>query len=488
MFLSPGAHSAPQALRAARTARKRTGRIFLTLAGLVCMIVPEAGYSAEPGIIVSPFGILHAPANVPTSAVIDAGKARNPAARIPDPAGPAPAPGTRVQIGNGKLYNAPAPRRTPPAKGAAGPSHTIRLTDVTVAEAAAVILGDIGGFNYTIDPKIDGRVTIQTTTPVTKPGALDLFDASLRNLGAATVKSGAIVRVVTADQATAGAELSADPRTEQEVGGAVKVIPLKYVSAAEMKRLIEPVASYGGVVRIDATRNALLVSGSAEEIASIRSAVSVFDVNILKGMSFALVPLRAMEPEDAADNLIKVFGAANEGAMNGMIQAIPNKRLRAVLVISRSPEYLNNARAWIEGLDERGAGSTKELHTFVLRNRQARDMVEVLNAMFSSETGAREARNSRLDRSQQDPSQAPGFAPADTLAPGGFVVSGGANVGGTTALAAGRASVSDRTFEGPRDEPNSYRAVGVGAGADGEPRIKIVADQVQNSLLIMASF
>lgn len=483
MFVSPGAHFAPPAMRAAKTAPGRRAQIAVTIASIGCLLASHVGFAAEPAVVTSPFGVLYAPHN---EAVIDAGKARNQNARIPDPAGPPPAARTRVQIGNGKSYN-PPPRKRASSKSAASATHTIRLTDVTVSEAAAVILGDIGGFNYTLDPKIDGRVTIQTTQPVTKTGALALFDASLRNLGAATVKSGSIVRIVTADQATAGAELSAETRSEPEVGGAVKIIPLKYVSAAEMKRLIEPVASYGGVVRIDTTRNALLVAGSADEIASIRSAVAVFDVNILKGMSFALVPLRAMEPEDAADNLVKVFGTASEGAMQGMIQAIPNKRLRAVLIISRSPEYLNNARAWLEGLDERGAGSRKELQTVVLRNRQARDLVEVLNAMFASETSARDGRASRLDRSQQEVSGAPGFTQSDALASGGFTVGSSAGAGGLAPLAPARGAFNDRALEGTRDDPNTYRAVGIGTGLDGEARMKIVADPAQNALLILAS-
>jgi general secretion pathway protein D len=207
------------------------------------------------------------------------------------------------------------------------------------------------------------------------------------------------------------------------IGNSVKILPLRYVAAAEMKRLLEPIASYGGVVRVDTSRNALLLSGTDQEIASIREAVSVFDVDIMKGMSFALVPVRGLDPDAVAENLTRIFASNAEGAMSGMVQFIPNKRLRSVLVISKQPEYLQQAKAWIQRLDSTAAGATKQFYTYSVRNRQAKDLVDVLNAMFSRETTGGESRSSRVARND-----APGQAPvsvADAGGQGAFSVVGG---------------------------------------------------------------
>ncbi|MDR7039560.1 MULTISPECIES: type II secretion system secretin GspD [Methylobacterium] len=451
----------------------------------------------------------------PAPALPDDGKRRLGASpRTPDPAAPGAPDKTRIGIGSGKFYGEPRPAR-PPAESAAG-THTLNLVDASIQEAAAAVLGDILGVNYTIDPKLEGKLTLQTTHAVTKAGATELFESALRNVGGALARSGNVVRVVPAEQATAGGRIGmADRGGPSGVGNAVKVLPLRYVAAAEMKRLLEPIASYGGVVRIDPSRNALLLSGTDQEIAAMREAASVFDVNYMKGMSFALVPVRSLDPEEVVENLSKAFATNGEGAMSGMVQFIPNKRLKSVLVISKQPEYLLTAKSWIRNLDGVAGGRRKEFFTYVLRNRQAKDVVDVLNAMFSDETAAREVRSARSARTGLGDGPGNG-APLGNgngngfggdAGPGGFSVGGGSQFGGGGlggggfgggGIAVGGGfgaggtglSGSERFLDGPLprvDENGSYRSAGIGAGDNGEPRIKIVADPSQNALLILAA-
>jgi general secretion pathway protein D len=82
----------------------------------------------------------------------------------------------------------------------------------------------------------------------------------------------------------------------------------------------------------------LTLSGTAADIAGMLEAVSIFDVDVMKGMSFALVPVRSSDPATIADELRTVFASETEGPMAGMVQFLPNKRLGSVLVIS--PAFL----------------------------------------------------------------------------------------------------------------------------------------------------
>jgi general secretion pathway protein D len=82
---------------------------------------------------------------------------------------------------------------------------TLNLVNVPVQQAANTILSDIVGMRYTIDPKIDGRVTIQTPSPITKSAAIDLFQSALATNGATIVNANGMVRIVPIDQAPVGA-------------------------------------------------------------------------------------------------------------------------------------------------------------------------------------------------------------------------------------------------------------------------------------------
>lgn len=418
--------------------------------------------------------------------VVDDGKRRLGATpRTPDPSGPEPAERSRVHVGTGRFLGNSRP--SGPRNGAEPGTHTLNLSDVTVQEAASAVLGDILRVNYTLDPKIEGRITLQTTNPVSRNGAVELFVSALRSVGAVMVQNNAMVRIVPIEQATAGARIATSDRGSSNLGSGVRVIPLRYVAAADMKRLLEPIVSYGGIVRVDQSRNALLLSGSPQEIASIREAVAVFDVNIMKGMSFALVPVRSLDPEEAVENLNRAFAANTEGALGGMVQFVPNKRLRSVLIIAKQPDYLLQGKAWIRTMDGLASGNAKEFYTYVLRNRQAKDVVDVLNAMFSSETASREVRSPRQARGGAGDG-APSVPVTVADATGQPFSVGGGGLGGPAPQSV---VGSDRFLDTPlsRSEDTApYRSATIGLGAaDGEPRIKIVADPSQNALLIMAS-
>jgi general secretion pathway protein D len=417
--------------------------------------------------------------------------------RLADPSGPAPIQAGTTVLGSGEFVGDPAlagASRTP--RRSERGSYTLNLIDATVAEAAAAVLGDIFGVNYTVDSKLDSRITVQTSSPATRREIAELFEAALRGIGAAIVQNGSVYRVVTADQAAMGARFSlAENIGQVGIGNSLKVVSLKYIAAAEMKRILDPIASFGGVVRVDGARNALVLSGTEQEIASMEEAISVFDVDVMRGMSFAVVPVRAVEPEAVVEDLNNVFGANKEGPMSGMVQFVPNKRLKTILVISKQPQYLAEAQQWIRRLDEQAIGTRRQFYTYVLRNRQAKEVVEVLNSVFASETAvpdpaARAGVAAAPPRVGVGPSATTmQTALTATAAPPvgqAFDIFGGVPFGRAPSRSL---TILDQTEGGIRsDESGGSGATGFGAGGgDGEPRIKIVADPSQNALLVLAS-
>jgi general secretion pathway protein D len=64
---------------------------------------------------------------------------------------------------------------------------TLNLVNVPAPQAAKTILGDILAVKYTVDPGIEGKITIQTPKPVARAAVIDLFEAALRSNKAALV-------------------------------------------------------------------------------------------------------------------------------------------------------------------------------------------------------------------------------------------------------------------------------------------------------------
>jgi general secretion pathway protein D len=396
--------------------------------------------------------------------------------------------------GSGRFIGEPPVGTARPAADS-GDAVTLNLVNVPAPQAAKTILGDILAVRYTVDPGIEGKVTIQTPNPVSRSAAVDLFQAALRSNNAALVNANGMYRIVALEQAAVGARIRTDeaPEAAAPPGSGVRVVQLKYVAAAEIRRILEPISPRGSIVAADNARNTITLSGGGADIGNIMEAISIFDVDVMKGMSFALVPVRTSQPGTIADELRTIFASDREGPMAGMVQFLPNKRLGAILIVSAQPKYLSRAESWVRRLDAQAEGSEKQFFTYAVQNRRAQELVDVLQSMFSNETGA--GRNA---------------APARTVAPQyreasvqsrGPPASGGSPFGQTAGIGTAASATPGGTGGlsggfGQQRQPAAAPAASHEAGpsaqigrdeSTGEPRVKVAADEAKNVVLIEAT-
>nr|WP_315780891.1 type II secretion system secretin GspD [Bradyrhizobium sp. SZCCHNPS1003] len=365
---------------------------------------------------------------------------------------------------------------------------TINLVNVPAPQAAKTVLGDILGVKYTVDPGIEGRITIQTPKPVARAAVIDLFQAALRANNAAVVNNRGIYRIVAADQTAVSSAYRTDevPDTSEMVGSGLQVVQLKYVSASEIRRVVEPIAPRGGVVRVDDARNLITLSGNRQEIAAMMDAIALFDVDTMKGMSFALIPVKTSAPDAIATELKSVFASDRDGPMAGMVQFVPNKRLRSILVISPQVQYLRRAETWIRKLDAQAQGSEKQLFTYAVQNRRAQELVDVLQSMFPTDTQTASARRTVAPNYQEATVQSQPAASS-----GGF--SGSSSAGFTGGLGSssggmGGLRTSAPATSAPSVTPAAAAAAPSGRDSDADgPRLRIVADEAKNAILIEAA-
>src|SRR4029077_4932470 len=112
-------------------------------------------------------------------------------------------------------------------------------------------------------------------------------ETSLKTIGAAVVVVDDMVSIVP--MATAQKQAGAGEGQGGAPGYGVEVVALKFASADQMQKVLEPLVPQGSILRIDAQRNLIFLAGTEPERASIRNTIALFDVDYLKGMSFALI-------------------------------------------------------------------------------------------------------------------------------------------------------------------------------------------------------
>jgi general secretion pathway protein D len=396
----------------------------------------------------------------------------------------------RYQEGTGLTIGRPQGAR---GQGLAG-DVTINLVAVPIPRAAKSVLSDMLGLNYAVDPRLTATVTVQTSQPVSREAAVQLFEASLRSAGAAIVETNGIYRVVPADQAGTSLpriRINADRPVSASVGTGAQVVQLRYIAASEMKRVLDPMSPPGSVVRADDARNVIVLQGNQNDIGAMLEAIQVFDVDVMRGMTTAVIPVRTSSPETIADELRTLFGADRDGPTRGVVQFIPNRRLGAILVMSPQKQYVDRARSIIQRLDTFAQAQEKQLFTYPVQNRPAKELADVLQSVFARETGAVSGPGAPEPSGPMAGRQvAPRFG-TQSIGSGQTGQSGlqqGAGVFGQTLQQAQTAQSNARsTVGGPLGPGGDAPSTNMSDQRREEPRLRIVADDPNNSLLVFAS-
>lgn len=366
-----------------------------------------------------------------------------------------------VQEGNDRLTGDPVSLESPYFDKDAE-DVSLNLVNTSIAQAAKAVLGDVLGLNYTVDARVQGTVTIQTSIPVSRSGLLELFEAALRDNGAVIVQGNGSYRIVPSTEAGRTTASIQNGKTDLQTPGLRPyLVPLRYVSAENMQQVLEPMLPQGIVVRIDQARNAIILSGTPREIESIKETISVFDVDWMKGMSFALVPVKSASPASIVQDLDQVF-ETRKGPLKGIVRFVPNARLKSVLVISSRAKYLKDATRWIRKLDVLAESSEAGLHVYHVQNRAASDLAKTLIAVLDTGAGSEAAPEGRV---------APRFSPATIASQD--IGTGENSEGGPETPAAGIDVLQPDAGLEPQSRSTS--------------RVKVVADDTNNALLIYAT-
>ncbi|WP_164467398.1 type II secretion system secretin GspD [Caulobacter flavus] len=294
---------------------------------------------------------------------------------LAQPAAPPPAVRATVLPGQGGYPAAPSVSRPPPRPGPV----SLNLPGVEVQDFAKAALGDALGLRYAVAPSARGRVSLVTPRAVAAADALGLIEEALRNAGLALVLSGGVYTVTPLAEAR-GQSAALDA---SQPGYGSEVIALSFANAEELRKLLEPIAP-GVIVAADAPGRTLTIAGSTGQRRTVRDLVQQFDVDWLRGMSFALYVPQNTDARLIAPELEKLINAPGAPTA-GMVRLLAMERLNGIIAISAQRQYLDDVKRWIEVLDHEGRSNERRLYVYRVQNGRAADLAKVLAAAFGGE-------------------------------------------------------------------------------------------------------
>jgi general secretion pathway protein D len=252
------------------------------------------------------------------------------------------------------------------------------------------------GISYTIDPRIEGQVTIRTTGKIAREDLFPLLNQILRNNGIAAVKVGDLYQILPVAEAKTRAIIPLSRAERDAARGddsfVIEIIPVRHVSADEMSNILQPFVSPGGDVLSYPRANLVVVTDLETNVERLRDLVNTFDSDIFRNLHSRVFKVKEGDPDELANELLSLlspYGIGGTEAEGGGLYIIPLSRLDSLVAVAFDRNVLDEVERWLKLLDippEEGAG--RQTFVYNVENAKAVDLAAVLNELFGGAGGS----------------------------------------------------------------------------------------------------
>ena len=386
-------------------------------------------------------------------------------------------PGGLIALPQGAAPTPPPAASAPPGQPAAGPQQpsppaptapasqvqeaatvpiALHLENADLSQVIGIIAAELK-MNYVVDPQVKGTVNINTLGEVRRADLFPLLQMILRINGATAVQVGNFFRIVPLKDIQrmpldplfnpGAANLPSDDRMVMDI------IPLKYVSAPDMTKILTPFLSEGGHLFSHEAGNILIITDSSRSMKRMLELVGMFDSEVFTNQRARLYLIKNSQAGRVAAELKEIFSAYGLSSSAPAIRFVPIERIGSILVVTANPSVYPEVEKWLEKLDQPFQPAGVRNFVYKVENGKASDLASVLLQLLGS-----------VPYQPGGPGAARGAA-------------GGAPTGvpGAAQMAAPAGGFSDTQL------PVTSTTT------PGAPRIRIVADSINNQLLVQAT-
>ena len=314
-----------------------------------------------------------------------------------------------------------------------------------------VIANDLLRLNYIVAPSVKGVVTINTAGEFRREDLFPLLETILQFNSCAIFKTGNLYQIAPAKDVKqlpipvrppdASSILKEDEATM------LQVLPMRHVAASEMSKILGPYLSETGHITIHSQGNILIITESAPNLKKLLDLVNIFDADVFQNRRVQLYPILHNRAKGLVKDLETVFSAYALSGKDSAVRFISIDRINSILAISPTGSSLEEVNKWIAKLDQPVQNSGVRNFFYKVENGDARQIGGLLLRIYGK----------KRDEDKE--------AAAPFPAPGGQG-------------AAGPMQPSPEGEKGQEDRS-------IAGYIQGE--IKIVADEVNNGLIIQCS-
>jgi general secretion pathway protein D len=262
----------------------------------------------------------------------------------------------------------------------------LNLDHADLNQVINIIGHDILKLNYIVDPNVRGTATINISGQYKKEDLFPLLQTILQINGCTMVKTGELYQIVPSGRAPKlpisihmQGEGQPVPANETMV---MQVIPMRYVSAADMSKVLTPYLSEAGNMLVHEKGNILILTENRDNLRKLLELVDIFDADVFQKQRVRLFEIKNQRARSLVADLESIFSAYSLSSKDSAVHFIPIEKINALLAVSPNPGSFAEVKNWIDRLDQYTQNLSIRTYVYKVENSKADHIAKLLERIF----------------------------------------------------------------------------------------------------------
>ena len=236
----------------------------------------------------------------------------------------------------------------PPPRPPEGPTITPNYKDADLSQIIQAV-AEVTGKNFIIDPRVNAKVTMLSSTPMSPAAFYEAFLSVLQVYGYIAVPAGKVIKIIpNADQRQVPANDLPDSVSATSDEIVTQVVSLKNVSAAQLVPMLRPLQPPYGHLAAYSSGNMLIISDRASNVNLLMRIIERIDES-----GDEPVEVIALHNASAAD-VVRIVNSLSQGqgaeGAGAAVKIVADDRTNSILLTGEKSQRLR-LKALIVNMD-----------------------------------------------------------------------------------------------------------------------------------------
>ena len=246
-------------------------------------------------------------------------------------------------------------------------------------------LADALDISIIIDPTIDNKVSLRTsaTRPLGQADIWPLIRLLSRDAGIVLNREGNIYNARKISSALPVEIATPDTLGQGTAARILQITPLTYISPEAALQVVQPLLAPDGEVRTLVGNGTLAISGSEYQLQRINELLFLIDADPFQNQGIHLYQLFNANAVEVANELAEILLLIEGTTPAYQVRGI--ERINAILVTAPATRGFEEISRWIQILDADGQAQVEQLFHYQVNNLIATELAETLSNVFEDD-------------------------------------------------------------------------------------------------------